>query len=194
MEKILAVLFLISSSAVAQKMKIISGSLTGLHNEKSYNIIFRYDSMMIGTDTPEKVYLREKRRQWEQKEQGRGSDFVEIWFTDRKEQYEPEFIRNFEKYAGVKLEAAEAEYTLILKTTRTEGGWSAGILNHPGEIDGELWVVETADKSRVIAAIGFYNFTGKEFYGGDFEMTDRIQSAYATAGKGLGDFFRRKSK
>jgi hypothetical protein len=151
--------FLILFSAFtthAQKMKLLSGGVKPLKGETSFNIKFQYDSMIVGTETKERDYLTEKKYLWDQKQQGRGSDFVEMWFEDRARLYEPAFVASFEKFSERKLYDEKAKYTLILKTTRTEGGWNVGVMNHPGEIDGELWVVETADPTNVIAKVGFY--------------------------------------
>lgn len=184
-----------SASAVAQKMKLISGSLAPLKGQKSYDILFNYDSMTVGGDgMTEKNYLRQKKNDWEAKEPGRGSDFVENWFSDRKRLYEPGFIKDFEHYSRLKLEDAAAKYTLIVNTRNTEGGWSIGVAGHPGEISGEMWVVESADKTKVIARILFFEFVGKNSAGGDFDMTWRIKSAYEVTGRWLGDFLRRKTK
>ncbi len=189
-------LFFTSQSLLAQSVKLLDGSLESLKGQKSYNIIFRYDSMLVGMadPNPEKVFLLEVKKRWEDREPGRGSDFIQEWFEDRKLLYEPSFIQNFKQYAKVELPDPQAAYTLIVKTKHTEGGWFGGVLAHPGQIDGELWIVESADQSKVVARIAFYKFTGKIQYPGDFEMTTRIQSAYAIAGKGLGDFVKRKSK
>ena len=186
MRNVLLLLFFTSQSLLAQSVK----------GQKSYNIIFRYDSMLVGMadPNPEKVFLLEVKKRWEDREPGRGSDFIQEWFEDRKLLYEPSFIQNFKQYAKVELPDPQAAYTLIVKTKHTEGGWFGGVLAHPGQIDGELWIVESADQSKVVARIAFYKFTGKIQYPGDFEMTTRIQSAYAIAGKGLGDFVKRKSK
>lgn len=191
---VIALVTALTTSAGAQKMKLIYGDLKPLKGQKSYDIIFNYDSMTVGTGTREKVYLRQKKSDWEIKEPGRGSDFVEQWFGDRKRLYEPAFIEKFEHYSYLKLADPSAKYTLIVKTINTEGGWNAGIVAHPGEITGEMWVVETADKSNVIAKVSFFEFTGKVSTGGDFEMTQRIESAYEVTGRWLGDFLRRKTK
>jgi hypothetical protein len=195
MKVLLLILIIISPATIlAQKMKLISGSMDGFKHEKIYNIKFKYDSMLVGADIPEKVYLKAKRKQWEIKEEGQGSEFVRLWFEDRKTLYQPAFIKNFEKYAKVKLADENAKYTLIVKTKHTEGGWSAGILNCPAILDGEMWIVDSTNSDNVLAKISFANFNGSKFYGGDFDMMDRIQSAYVLAGKGLGDFLKRKSK
>ncbi|AYB33752.1 hypothetical protein [Chryseolinea soli] len=197
MRNVFLLLFLLTSPVLlAQSVKLLSGSLKTLKGQKSYNITFRYDSMQVGMadPKPEKVFLMEVKNRWEEREPGRGSDFIQEWFEDRKLLYEPSFIQNFKEYAKVELPDAQAPYTLIVKTKHTEGGWFGGVLAHPGEIDGEVWVVESVDPTKVVARIGFYKITGKIQYPGDFEMTTRIQSAYAIAGKGLGDYFKRKSK
>jgi hypothetical protein len=193
--KRLTILFLfITCSAIAQNMKLLSGDISQVKGEKEFNIRFSYDSMLVGLGMNEIEYLKEKKKAWELKEEGKGILFLRVWFEDRKELYEPSFIRNFEDYSKVKLKQENSRYTLIIKTKRTEGGWSGGLIGMPGEIDGEMWIVESSDFSKIIAKVGFYNFIGSYRTGGDFEMTYRIQSAYVLAGKGLGDFLRRKSK
>jgi hypothetical protein len=143
MVKIVFLFFMgLSSVTLAQKLKFIGGSMDGLKEQKTYDIKFRYDSMLVGADIPEKVYLADKRKQWEMKQEGQGSEFVHLWFEDRKELYQPSFIENFEKYAKVKIGDKHSKYTLIVKTKHTEGGWSAGILNCPAIIDGEMWIVD----------------------------------------------------
>jgi hypothetical protein len=177
----------------AQKKKLLQGTLDGLKGVKSYDIKFTYDSMVVGIDTPENQYLRTKKKEWDERDPGKGSAFLNEWFDGRQLQYEPTFIKNFETYSQVTLNDKSATYTMILKTTRTEAGWYAGVLAHPGEIDGELWIVESADPSKVIAKIGFYGFVGKTSRD-DIDMSDRIETAYEMAGKGLGDFFKRKAR
>jgi hypothetical protein len=190
----LAFILFVVPSLLSQNIKLLTGSLKSLKGQQSYNITFTYDSMVVGTNTLESAYLAEKKSQWEAKEPGKGSAFVEMWVNDRKKRYEPAFIQNFEHYSNIKLGDSTAKYTLLVKTTRTEGGWYIGVASHFGEIDGELWVVESANKSHVIAKIAFLKSKGKNQFGNDFEMTIRIKSAYAQAGRWLGDFLRRKSK
>ncbi len=191
---VLTVLVCNTSICEAQKRKLIYGSLQGLKNERSFAVSFTYDSMIIGVDMPERKYLEQKKNDWEEREPGKGSAFVKQWFGDRVDYYEPTFVKNFEKYSGKKLNDPNAKYMILLKTKQTEGGWTVGVVGHPGEIDGEMWVVETANPSHVIAKIAFINFYGNKSSGGDFEMTNRIEAAYAFTGKWMGDFIRKKSK
>ena len=94
---------------------------------------------------------KRRKKKWNEKEPGKGSAFVNQWFDDREILYEPAFRKNFEKYSELKLNDKSAPYTLILKTSRTEGGWDVGVMGHPGEIDGELWIVDSANQTKIIA-------------------------------------------
>lgn len=182
------------TSTNAQRIKLLSGDFTQLKGQNSFDLIFSYDSMVVGENTPEDQYLEKKKTEWDLKEYDRGSAFVAQWYADREELYEPSFTNFFEEYLKTRTLDRNSSYTLILKTKRTEGGWSAGIIAHPGEIDGELWIVESENPDNIIVKIGFYNVAGKISSGGDFEMTTRIQSAYEEAGMYLGFYLRRKLK
>jgi hypothetical protein len=192
--KYLALIGLISFFGIAPKMRILEGNMKTLKGQTSFQIKFTYDGMIVGTNTREEEYIADKKKLWEGKEPGKGAAFEQQWFADRARLYEPAFIQNFERFARVKLNDSTATYTLIVKTQRTEAGWNTGVMSHPGKIDGELWIVESADNRKVIARVGFYEFSGSDAYGGDFEMTRRIKSAYLLAGRGLGEFLRKKSK
>lgn len=193
MKMLVFLLLLLPLSGAAQYVKVLEGSLKDfkkLKGQPSYNLVFNYDSMVVGKDTPEFRFLEERK----DREPAKGSAFEEMWFADRKRRYEPTFLRNFEKIAEVKATDAGAGYTLIIKTVRTEGGWNAGVMRKPAELDLQLWVVETADRSKVMTKVAFLNIEGKKAEGGDLEMTGRIQDAYMYAAKALGDFFRQKTK
>ena len=196
MKNLYLILIILSFSATAQRMKLLSGSLKDLKGQTSYDVQFKYDGMLVGRGIPEKTYLDGLKTRWEEKEpgKGKGSSLVNKWFDDRKVRYEPAFIKNFEQYSKVKLNDKNAKYTLLLKTMITEGGWDIGIEGGGGIIAGELWIVESADSNKVVTKINFYDSRGIDKNGGDFEMTTRIKSAYAITGKWLGIFYRKKSK
>jgi hypothetical protein len=185
---------LVTVATYGQKRKIVSGSLDGIGTQDTYELVFDYEGMRVGAEIDEVEYLKTKEADWEAKEEGQGAAFVRRWFEDRKTLYRPAFIVGFQKFYKAKLGDDKAKYTLIIKTMRTEPGWYAGVMGHPAELDGECWVVESGNLSNVIAKIAFAGFVGKVSYGGGFEMTTRIQSAYEVLGNGLGDFIKRKSK
>jgi hypothetical protein len=190
----LILLMVATGNASAQRRQLVFGTLNGLKAHKSYDVTFTYDSMLIGMEIPEKRYLEDKRKTWDEREPGKGAAFVDQWYDARNKRYEPAFIKSFEKFSLLKLNDANAKYTMILKTYHIEAGWNIGVATHAGEISGELWIVESADPSKIIAIVSLFECLGTDDYGGDFEMTRRIQSAYASAGKWLGEFVRRKVK
>ena len=63
----------------------------------------------------------------------------------------------------------------------------------PGEIDAEALLVETADKSKVIARVLMSKMRGESDIGGDFEVGIRVQKAYAYAAKELGTLINNKT-
>jgi hypothetical protein len=185
---------LVTVAVYGQRRKIISGNLDGIGTQDTYELVFDYEGMRVGAEIDEVEYLKTKEADWEAKEEGQGVAFVRKWFGDRNTLYTPAFITGFQKFYKARLGDDKARYTLIIKTMRTEPGWYAGVMGHPAELDGECWVVESGNLSNVIAKIAFAGFVGKVSYGGDFEMTTRIQSAYEILGNGLGDFIKRKSR
>jgi hypothetical protein len=87
-----------------------------------------------------------------------------------------------------------APYTLILKTTQTEPGWSGGVVGLVASINGEAWIVDLSDKSKVIAKMSFTKFKGKDYDGGDFEMGRRLQQVYMLVGQQFGTLIKSKIK
>lgn len=204
MKRITFLLFVIlplvtSAQKYTGHIHVLEGSvkdLKTLEGQTSYNLVYRYDDMIVGIEDSEAAYLAKKKQAHELKApgSGNGEKFEKMWFAARKDMYEPTFTRNFPTFAKIKVGDAGAKYTLILKTTRTEGGWNAGVTRKNAEVDVELWIVETADNSKVLAKIEFLNVKGTKSNGNDFEMAERIQDAYLYASKAVGDYFSQKTE
>jgi hypothetical protein len=60
MRSIVLLLVVAAFGSNAQNMKLISGSLKPLKGLTSFDIRFRYDSMIVGTDTKERDYRKSK--------------------------------------------------------------------------------------------------------------------------------------
>jgi hypothetical protein len=197
MKKLLILAMLsISLGVSAQKIKLIEGDLSPLKGQKSVNTEFVYDGMTVTTkNRPEDEYLADKTAEYNKKEAGKGDKWAAAWKEDRKTRFEPQFRELFTKHSEMSSASDEkAMYTLIFKTTSTETGYNIGISKRPAYIDGELSVVETANKSKVIAKISILNVVGSQFGGFDFETGARLQECYAKAGKELGGFIRKKTE
>ena len=85
---------------------------------------------------------------------------------------------------------SDAKYTMIFHTTSTEPGYYIYVTKKNAEIDAEVTIVETANRSNKIAVISVNNAPGRTFSGNDWATGDRISESYAVAGKKLGKFIK----
>ena len=173
-----------TSAGFAQKVKLLEGDLSAVKNEKSINTEFAYDNMKVGKFDNEADFVTKKKEEYNKKEAGKGDTWATRWVDDREEKFEPQFNELFEKTSGMSI-TPKAKYTLIYKTTFTEPGYNIGVMRKNATIDGEAWIVETANKNKVIAKISVTKAPGRMFGGFDFDTGERITEAYATAGRGV---------
>jgi hypothetical protein len=202
-------ILLISANANAQKVKLEDGDLSPLKSEKTIAVAFTYDSMMIGSSghgrppgpphppghsskqQTEAEYVAKHTEDYNKKSPGKGDEWAKAWKDDREALYEPAFTKEFEKYGGLQPDP-KSKYTLLFKTTNTEPGFNIGFMRHNAEISGVAWIVETANKSHVIAKISVINAPGGNFFENDYATDERIATAYSEAGRGLGYFIKGK--
>lgn len=176
-------------TANAQKIKTIEGDIAVLKGETTMNIEFTYNDMSVGKFEHESEYVEKKKTEYNAKESGRGDSWAKSWIADRKMVFEPKFIDLFEKSTNMVVKAT-AKYTIIFHTTTTEPGYNIYISHKNAEIDAEATVVETANRSKIIAVISIKNAPGRTFMGNDFATGDRIAECYAVSGKKLGKFIK----
>ncbi|WP_028786422.1 hypothetical protein [Terrimonas ferruginea] len=179
----------LSLTALAQKIKLKEGSLDVLKNETSINIEFTYDNMAVGKFDKEADYINKKKTEYNAKEAGRGDRWEKAWIDDRKNRFEPNFIELFTKHAEM-TDSKKAKYTLIFHTTFTEPGFNVYVTRKNASIDAEVLIVETANKSNVIAKLTLDNAPGRTFMGNDWDTGERISESYAKAGKSLGKYIK----
>lgn len=191
---IIVFLMVVSTASFAQKIKLIEGDLKVLKGIKGVNTEFTYDNMIVGKDLTEANYIKDKKVKLDEKEPGRGDKWEKAWVSDRKERFEPQFRELFSKHSSISTVDDKSPYTIIFKTTRTEPGWNVGVMRVPAYIDGEAWIVDSSDKSKVLAKISILKSPGRDAWGYDFETGARLQEAYAKAGKELGGFIKSKTK
>ena len=176
----------IATNGLAQKIKVTEGSLGVLKGQTSINTEFTYDHMSVGKFADEADYIAKKKEEYNSKEAGRGDKWEADWVGDRKERFEPQFRELFAKYSDMSTVDANAKYTLIFKTTKTEPGWNIGISRSPAYIDAEVWIVETQSPDKVVTKATITKSPGRDAMGYDYDTGSRIQEAYAKAGKELG--------
>jgi len=192
---IILLLMIVSVASYAQRSKIVQGSLAPLKGEKAMRIEFTYDNMTVSTkNVAEPAYMKEKKDEYNKKEAGKGDKWAQSWIDSRSSRYEPQFRELFAKVTGMTTASDNAKYTVIFHTTHTETGYNIGISKRPAFIDGEVLIVETANKSNVIARITMDNAPGSQFSGFDYDAGSRIQECYAKCGKTLGKMIVKATK
>ena len=182
---LLLLTFLFGSQINAQKVKTTSGSDDILKPESYINIEFNYDNISVGKYKNEQDYIAAKTEEYNKKEAGKGDSWAASWKNDKQSRFEPKFIELFTISSGMSV-VKDAKYTMIVKTVSIEPGWNIGISRKNAEIDLEVWIVETANKSSKLASFTISNVPGGTAFGYDFDTGLRISEAYAKAGKSLG--------
>ncbi len=189
-----AALSIAASSAMAQKIKLKEGNLDGLKGVTKMNVKYDYNGMTCTTkDIPEAEFVQNKKDEYNKKEPGKGDKWAASWVEDRDRRFHVHFKDMFEKTSDIKIgEMPSEKYTLIFKTTHVETGYNIGISRRDAFIDGEAWVVETANPDRAIAKIAIDNVPGRTGGGYDFDTGERLAEAYEKAGKSLGKYFSKQ--
>jgi hypothetical protein len=191
---LITIVLFISTRGLGQKVELMSGDLSALKSEKSIDFKFTYDSMMVGKGRKsmnETEYVSKKTAEYNKKTPGKGDEWAKDWKDDRESKYQPAFTKMFEQYSSLQM-AANAKYTLIFKTTMTEPGFNIMVHQEPAQIDGLATIVETANKSHIIAILSLTRANGRGFWGSDFDSGERLTEAYETAGRGLAYFIKGK--
>jgi len=181
----------ISLGTNAQRIKLVEGDLSVLKTEQKINTEFAYENMRVGKFDKEEAYVVDKKESLNKKEAGRGDTWAKAWVSDRNARFEPKFNELFEKSSNLAI-SKNAKYTLIFKTIFTEPGFNIAITRKNAEINADVWIVETANKDKVIAKATVQKAVGRTFGGYDFDTGERLSEAYADAGKALGKFIKDK--
>lgn len=190
-----AALFVAPMVVNAQKLKVLEGDLSQLKGTVKLNTEFDYEHVGVGSYADENDYIAKKTDDYNKKEPGRGDKWAKAWKDDRRQRFEPKFNQLFTEYSGMTAgKNPKAKYTLIFKTTFIEPGYNVGITRKNARLNGEAWIVETADHSKVIAKISVDKAPGRVYGGFDFDTGLRIQEAYAAAAKALGKKIKKKAK
>ncbi len=170
-----------------QELTLGEGSFKILIQEKTVALQFTYDSLQVGKYKIEADYVNKKVTEINKKYPGKGDEWAREWISQRREKFEPAFTDAFKKSSGLTI-SDSAKYTLIFHTTYIEQGFSsAAIMVHKNpEVRGELILIETADKKKIIAKAKITKAMGKA--GPHFETGDHVDEAYFEAGNASGSF------
>ncbi len=187
---IIALLF-ISLTGSAQDVNLNKGDLSILKDEKTINIEFTYDKMMVGDDGKEADYIKRKRKELNDKEQGSGEIWAQKWEEDKKNKYEPKFILGFTNLSKMTA-SKDAKYTLIFNTKALEPGYSVGVAKRNAGIDGTVTIVETANRDKKLIVLSVERPGENKWRGAAFDAGSRIADAYYLSGQKIGKFIIKK--
>lgn len=190
---ITAALLSLSLSGFAQKIDLVEGDLTSLKGQTSFSLEFTYVNTGVGKFDKEADYVKQKQDELNKKTPGKGDTWAKEWEDDKEGRYKSQFKELFEsKCVPIK---TGSQYTIIFNTSFIEPGFKVtGMIKKNALINGEAMIVETNNKSKVIAKITVEKAPGRTFGLSDYDTGVRIQESYAIAGRELGEFIKKKIK
>ncbi len=197
MKKAVLMLLLVSSAAIAQKMKVVSGDFKNLSGIKEYNLAFDYAGLTVDKFKTEEEFLADKMKKREEK--GKDEDFKASWFADREKRYEPKFIESFNKRfddGAVKVEKglSSAKYLMTVKTIWIHPGYNIGISRSNSKITTEITISEAANPSNKLLVVNYDKAEGAGAMGYDFDSGYRISESYAKLAKEFAADIKKKAK
>ena len=175
----------------AQKVKLVSGSLTSLSALSELRVEYTYDNMMVGK-YKEADYLKQKSEHYNKKEPGKGDQWKEDWVDDRQEKFQPRFQDGFNNFctivgANFKIDQNSGEkYRMVVHTSFTEPGYNIYMSSKNASINAEVTFFD--DSNAEIAKVTITNSPGGGIFELDYDTGIRIQEAYANAGRALAAF------
>lgn len=157
-------LTLVSLTGFAQKLKWESGEdLAFLKGEKTLAVEYDFDKMIVG-EVSESEFLEDKRKELNADKPNSGDEFVTHWHDVKKTKYPKQFEENFNnalKKEDLRMaKNGDSKYTVIVTTQNIKTGKGSAWRNKPAEIDFTITVVETANKSNVVAKATMENAKG----------------------------------
>lgn len=201
MRKIIFLLLFVSSTALlAQKTKVVSGSLERLKGITEFNLVFDNEFTNVNGFT-EEGYLDAVTAKIPEKAAKVGSGdgsiareyFVKEWQSDKNKRYAVKFIESFNKRFNGKVKVGRdlmnAKYTITLKTTYSHPGCITPNNYDESKTNAFIVITETANSKNTLLVYSFEMIKEKNVpqkgYVGNFDPTpgDRISEDYSKFAK-----------
>lgn len=185
-------LLLVSSLAMAQKMKIKSGDLKFLASQKEVNVEFVYSNLKLMKDNlPEAEYVKNRAAELNEKNRGNGDIWKKKWEGAKEMIWNPKFLElvnvvmsKEKKDLSFQEGLTSAKYTLVVDAVWVFPGWDVAMMKQPAKVSTVLRFVETANRSNVVAEITSEHAPGDQ-WGSNFSNESRIGEGFAKTGKSL---------
>jgi hypothetical protein len=151
---VLMALIAASSSVFAQKIKVTKGTFSELKGQTEVNVVWDYSQAQARGGAPfanwkaqpESAWLKQIVDKKNEKEAGTGDDFNKRWQAAKPGPFETNFeIKVAELWTGVtcKRGLTNAKYTIRIKVTYIDPGFSMGVSASDAWLSGIIEVVET---------------------------------------------------
>ncbi len=187
-------LFLCGSMINAQKFQVTSGDLHAVSDAKSFNVVFEYDPNMNVKKLSEKKYLKVQAEKKEILEEGSGYEFIQLWYKNRTEQYEPTFIQQFNSFNldGNQLSVGQnkesPKFTILVKTTKIIPGYSDIFYVQAADVKFEIEIYANDNPEKILCGMKT-KIRGASVT----EEFERIRTAYGNLGLALSKRINRKA-
>jgi hypothetical protein len=176
--------------ARADDIKLQSGDLNFLQEQKAICVKYIYDGMKVD-DKTEDEFINFQVTEQNKGGPGKGADWLDHWKNDRASRYQPLFeerINDAVRKRSVEFspKATGAKYTLIMQVVSVHPGWAGwGLIHDSSRMDVQATFVETAQPANVLAVISLKKVGGNGF---DYNVFGRVSDALGNCGKQLGHF------
>lgn len=192
---LLVLLIAASATLTAQEINKTGGKPEVLKEIDSMNIEFDYSRLTVGEMGREANYVKRKRDDYNKKEPGRGDAWVIAWNNDRPRAYEPKFMELFNENSERQIvRDSTSRYTMIFKVTFIEPGFNVGIKRKKASVNGDIWIVETANRKKALLKYHIEDATSKTFAATTFDSSVRISEGFGNAAKGLAKYMAKNEK
>lgn len=188
-----AALLFLSLHAPAQEVFLTKGDLSILKGETTINIELTYEKMSVGGFGKEAAYIKKRTEELNTKEPGTGDSWAIKWEEDKKTIFVDKFVLGFTKQNKMTINK-EAKYTLIFNTKALEPGYQVGISKQNAGVDGNVTIVETADRTKKLVVLFVQRAEDSKWRGAAFDAASRIGDAYYLDGQKVGKFIEKEVK
>jgi hypothetical protein len=199
MKKTLFLLLIaLSTSLMAQRIKVISGDYNFLKDQKFVKVVFKYDNMMF-----EKNNLTEEEflaKRMSEIEKSNGKEKAEKWKADweysKEKSFPDKFMISWNKNATIQAsnKFTQTKYTLIVEPTWIHVGLFFPLASDKALVSSKMTFVETDNPGNILMVVEGIKATGDNGFGVP-NNNDRIAECFAKTSKMLAlkvDYYTKK--
>lgn len=191
------ILLLLPLVFYGQIFKASEGDLNTINGINRYEIVFEYaDNIVNSKYGSEKLFLENYSKNKDKKSVGSGEAFKLLWYTNRKQRYEPKLIQEFnyfnlkDKQVTVAKSITDSKYIMVVRTNLIEVGNSNFFFKKDARLEVVIRIYKTSDPDTILYKTTTINVHSKGANSGDYK---RIISAYAQLGRAMSKHFSRKT-